>query len=108
MAGSRAPWAILVPQVAGLSRPPVLTAALTALTGIVSVAGLISPAVLDTLERTPAALHGEAFGAGNSVVLRWRSGRWPVQWQRVSATRRRNLGSRHRCPTTRKPAQWRS
>jgi hypothetical protein len=39
----------------------VLTIALTALTGIVSVAGLISPAVLGALERTPAALHGEAW-----------------------------------------------
>ena len=56
-------------QVAGLARPPVLTVALTALTGTVSVAGLISPAVLGTLERTPAALHGEAWRWVTSLLV---------------------------------------
>jgi hypothetical protein len=37
-------------------RASVLTIALAALTGVVSVAGLISPAVLGALERPPAAL----------------------------------------------------
>jgi hypothetical protein len=37
----------------GLARPPVLTAVITVLTGAVSVWGLVSPAVLDALERTP-------------------------------------------------------
>jgi hypothetical protein len=44
----------------------VLTIALGALAGIVSVAGLISPAVLGALERTPAALHGEAWRRAGS------------------------------------------
>jgi hypothetical protein len=47
-------------------RASVLTIALTALTGIVSVAGLISPAVLGALECTPAALHGEAWRRAGS------------------------------------------
>jgi membrane associated rhomboid family serine protease len=39
----------------------VLTAVLLAVTGTLSLAGLLSPAVLAALERTPAALHGEAW-----------------------------------------------
>lgn len=46
-----------------------LTIALTALTGFVSVAGLISPAVLGALERTPAALHGEAWRWVTSLLV---------------------------------------
>ena len=79
----RLPWRIVIPRwrtaalrgrswsgrVAGLSRPPALTIALTVLTGAVSVAGLISPAVLGTLERTPAALHGEAWRWASSLLV---------------------------------------
>ena len=46
-----------------------LTIALTALTGFVSVAGLISPAVLGGLERTPAALHGEVWRWVTSLLV---------------------------------------
>jgi membrane associated rhomboid family serine protease len=53
----------------GLSRPPVLTAALTVLTGAVSVWGLVSPAVLDALERTPVAGHGEVWRWLTSLVV---------------------------------------
>jgi membrane associated rhomboid family serine protease len=47
----------------------VLTIALAALTGIVSVAGLISPAVLGALERTPAALHVEVWRWLTSLLV---------------------------------------
>jgi len=53
----------------GLVRPPVLTAVLTALTAAVSVAGLVSPGVVDALERTPAALHGEPWRWVTSLVV---------------------------------------
>jgi hypothetical protein len=53
----------------GLSRPPVLTTALTVLTAAVSVWGLVSPAVLDALERTPAAWHGEVWRWLSSLVV---------------------------------------
>ena len=53
----------------GLARPPVLTAVLTAVTAVVSVAGLISPGVLEALERTPAARHGEAWRWVTSLVV---------------------------------------
>jgi len=43
----------------GLRRRPLLTGAVTALTLVVGVVGLISPAVLDALERTPAAVDGQ-------------------------------------------------
>jgi membrane associated rhomboid family serine protease len=59
----------LLQRVAGLSRPPLLTATLTALTAAVSVAGLISPGVLDALERTPTALHGEPWRWLTSLVV---------------------------------------
>ena len=56
-------------RVAGFSRPPVLAVGLTLLTGTVSVAGLISPAVLGTLERTPAVLQGEAWRWLSSLLV---------------------------------------
>jgi hypothetical protein len=60
-----APCRIVIPR----WRASVLTIALTALTGVVSVAGLISPAVLGALERTPAALHGEAWRWITSLLV---------------------------------------
>lgn len=54
---------------AGLVRPPVLTAVLTALTAAVSMAGLISPRVLDALARTPAAVHGQPWRWITSLVV---------------------------------------
>jgi membrane associated rhomboid family serine protease len=53
----------------GLGRPPVLAAAITLLTGAVSVCGLVSPAVLVALERTPAAGHGEVWRWLTSLVV---------------------------------------
>lgn len=50
-------------------RAAVLTIALVALTGVVSVAGLLSPAVLGALERTPAALHGEVWRWVTSLLV---------------------------------------
>jgi hypothetical protein len=57
------------PPVLEPARPPVLTAAITLLTGAVSVWGLVSSAVPDALERTPAAGHDEVWRWLTSLVV---------------------------------------
>jgi membrane associated rhomboid family serine protease len=53
----------------GLARPPLLTAVITVFTGAVSVCGLVSPAVLHALQRTPASGHGEVWRWLTSLVV---------------------------------------
>jgi hypothetical protein len=53
----------------GLSRAPLLTLAVAALTAAVGVAGLLSPEVLAALQRTPAALHGELWRWLTSLLV---------------------------------------
>jgi membrane associated rhomboid family serine protease len=53
----------------GLWRPPVATAAITVVTAAVSIAGLLSPALLAALQRTPAGLHGEVWRWVTSLLV---------------------------------------
>ena len=56
-------------SVTRLQRVPVLTAALTAVTAVISVSGLLSPPVLRALERTPEGLHGEVWRWLTSLLV---------------------------------------
>lgn len=52
-----------------VARPPVCATVLTVVTGVVSVLGLVSPAVLGGLRRSPAAWHGEPWRWVTSLLV---------------------------------------
>lgn len=53
----------------GLRRPPLLTAIVFGVTAAVNVAQFAAPAVLTTLERTPAGRHGDWWRSGTSLLV---------------------------------------
>ena len=55
--------------VRSLDRAPILTAVLAIVTAVISVAGLVWPQVLASLQRTPAGLHGESWRWLTSLLV---------------------------------------